>query len=58
MNQSRKPLDETLTFQKRTPGATYRLQLNREFTFAQATEILEYLRALGITDWSGQRPAD
>ncbi len=34
----------------RVPGATYRLQLNREFTFAQATAILEYLHRLGITD--------
>lgn len=34
----------------RVPGATYRLQLNHEFTFAQATAILDYLRSLGITD--------
>jgi (1->4)-alpha-D-glucan 1-alpha-D-glucosylmutase len=34
----------------RLPGATYRVQLNREFTFAQATEILPYLKELGITD--------
>ncbi|HSN68879.1 MAG TPA: alpha-amylase family glycosyl hydrolase, partial [Thermoanaerobaculia bacterium] len=34
----------------RVPGATYRLQMNREFTFAQATAILEYLQRLGITD--------
>jgi (1->4)-alpha-D-glucan 1-alpha-D-glucosylmutase len=31
------------------PLATYRLQLNREFTFAQATEIVPYLAALGIS---------
>jgi (1->4)-alpha-D-glucan 1-alpha-D-glucosylmutase len=34
----------------RVPGATYRLQLNHEFTFVQATAILDYLRNLGITD--------
>ncbi len=31
------------------PLATYRLQLNREFTFQQATEIVPYLSALGIS---------
>src|ERR1700678_4060848 len=31
------------------PRATYRLQLNREFTFVQATEIVPYLSALGIS---------
>jgi (1->4)-alpha-D-glucan 1-alpha-D-glucosylmutase len=31
------------------PLATYRLQLNREFTFAQATAIIPYLSALGIS---------
>ena len=35
---------------KRIPGATYRLQFNRDFTFAQAREIARYLRELGITD--------
>ncbi|HVR44892.1 MAG TPA: malto-oligosyltrehalose synthase [Thermoanaerobaculia bacterium] len=34
----------------RVPGSTYRLQMHREFTFAHATEILDYLDALGITD--------
>ena len=33
----------------RTPRATYRLQLNREFTFVQATEIVPYLAQLGIS---------
>jgi (1->4)-alpha-D-glucan 1-alpha-D-glucosylmutase len=32
-----------------TPIATYRLQLNRDFTFAQATAIVPYLSALGIS---------
>jgi (1->4)-alpha-D-glucan 1-alpha-D-glucosylmutase len=31
------------------PLATYRLQLNRDFTFRQATEIAPYLSALGIS---------
>src|SRR5215471_20743825 len=31
------------------PLATYRLQLNRDFTFAQATAIVPYLSALGIS---------
>jgi (1->4)-alpha-D-glucan 1-alpha-D-glucosylmutase len=31
------------------PLSTYRLQFNRNFTFAQATEILPYLAALGIS---------
>lgn len=31
------------------PRATYRLQFNREFTFAQARQIVPYLSALGIS---------
>jgi len=31
------------------PVATYRLQFNRDFTFAKATEIIPYLAALGIS---------
>ena len=41
----------------RTPGepayvpcATYRLQLNKSFTFRQAAEVVDYLHDLGITD--------
>lgn len=34
----------------RIPSATYRLQFNKDFTFAQATEIVPYLKALGISD--------
>jgi (1->4)-alpha-D-glucan 1-alpha-D-glucosylmutase len=33
-----------------TPAATYRIQLNRWFTFQQAAEIVEYLDELGISD--------
>src|ERR1051325_3704235 len=38
---------------QRIPGATYRLQFNRDFTFAQAREIAGYLHELGITDCYG-----
>jgi (1->4)-alpha-D-glucan 1-alpha-D-glucosylmutase len=31
------------------PRATYRLQLNRDFTFAHATELVPYLAALGVS---------
>src|SRR5256714_4328840 len=34
----------------RIPTCTYRLQFNRWFTFAQAREILPYLRKLGVSD--------
>ncbi len=34
----------------RIPVCTYRLQLNRQFTFNQAREITPYLRSLGVSD--------
>ena len=34
----------------RIPGATYRLQFNKSFTFRQALEQIPYLADLGITD--------
>jgi (1->4)-alpha-D-glucan 1-alpha-D-glucosylmutase len=34
----------------RIPSSTYRLQFNRQFTFAQARALVPYLHALGITD--------
>ncbi|HEY3242042.1 MAG TPA: malto-oligosyltrehalose synthase [Phycisphaerae bacterium] len=34
----------------RVPNATYRLQLHREFGFAQARTLVPYLRRLGISD--------
>lgn len=34
----------------RIPSATYRLQLNRDFRFSDATKILDYLNDLGISD--------
>ena len=33
----------------RIPRATYRLQLNRDFTFADATRLVPYLAALGVS---------
>jgi (1->4)-alpha-D-glucan 1-alpha-D-glucosylmutase len=35
--------------ESKIPRATYRLQLNRDFTFTQATAIVPYLSALGIS---------
>jgi (1->4)-alpha-D-glucan 1-alpha-D-glucosylmutase len=34
----------------RIPTATYRLQLHKDFGFARVREIIDYLRALGISD--------
>jgi len=34
----------------RIPGGTYRLQLHREFTFKDATALIDYLHDLGISD--------
>ncbi|HXM13495.1 MAG TPA: malto-oligosyltrehalose synthase [Terriglobales bacterium] len=38
-----------MTSASHIPRATYRLQLNQEFTFAHATAIVPYLSALGIS---------
>jgi len=35
---------------KRLPSATYRVQLNQDFRFADAVKILDYLHELGISD--------
>src|SRR3569833_692416 len=35
---------------RRIPGATYRVLLTKDFTFKQATELVEYWHKLGITD--------
>ncbi len=37
--------------QARIPVSTYRLQFNREFTFAEARALADYFRELGITDY-------
>ena len=34
----------------RIPGCTYRLQLNKSFNFRDATAVVDYLDALGVTD--------
>jgi (1->4)-alpha-D-glucan 1-alpha-D-glucosylmutase len=34
----------------RIPGATYRFQFHREFPLTKATEVVDYLSELGITD--------
>lgn len=36
--------------QARIPTATYRVQFNRQFTFASARQIIAYLHELGISD--------
>ena len=33
------------------PRATYRVQFNHLFNFAQATELVDYFDHLGITDY-------
>ncbi len=51
MRQER-PRTRTAPVQKRRlriPLATYRLQLNRNFTFAQSMQLVPYLAALGIS---------
>ena len=35
---------------ERVPGATYRLQLRRDFGFLRAAELVPYLASLGVTD--------
>lgn len=46
---NRAPDNRTVTA-RLLPGATYRLQFNRNFTFADARAIVPYLARLGITD--------
>jgi len=36
----------------RTPNSTYRLQFNQSFTFGSAHAIVDYLHALGISDYA------
>lgn len=42
--------DRLTEIHARIPSATYRLQFNNQFTFQQATELVEYLFQLGISD--------
>jgi len=41
---------DSLELTRRIPVSTYRLQLDRRFTFAAAREVVPYLAALGISD--------
>ena len=41
----------SLTIAQRIPVATYRLQLRREFPFAEATKLVPYAAALGVSDF-------
>ena len=34
----------------RIPGCSYRLQFNKDFNFRDATALVDYLDALGVTD--------
>ncbi len=43
-------MSSSSTAQPRIPSATYRVQMHKGFTFAQAREIVPYLHALGISD--------
>jgi len=36
--------------ERRTPSATYRLQMNKDFTFRHLTALVEYFHLLGISD--------
>ena len=42
--------NQTTTTQAHLPSATYRLQLNSQFTFKQAAELVNYLNELGVSD--------
>ena len=41
---------EKLKEHAHVPTATYRLQFNKEFTFKQAQEVVDYFARLGISD--------
>jgi len=43
-------MDQEAKSKAKVPSATYRLQFNRQFTFAAAREIIGYLHDLGISD--------
>jgi (1->4)-alpha-D-glucan 1-alpha-D-glucosylmutase len=42
--------DSSIPMPNTTPLSTYRIQFNREFTFADAAGIVPYLHDLGVTD--------
>src|SRR5262245_30953832 len=49
MNPPAHPVRPAVEAAWKAPGATYRLQFNAAFGFAQAAAILPFLRRLGIT---------
>jgi (1->4)-alpha-D-glucan 1-alpha-D-glucosylmutase len=48
--ESSRAIANQLLAKRRAPAATYRLQLNGNFTFADATALVPYLHDLGISD--------
>ncbi len=48
-NEPLRLFQETLATRKEFPESTYRLQLNREFTFSNAHGVIPYLADLGIS---------
>src|SRR5262249_54057345 len=48
--RARAALVERARASRRVPDATYRLQLNRDFTFRDAGAIVPYLHELGVSD--------
>ena len=49
VNEPLSLFQETLATRKEFPASTYRLQLNRDFTFSKARAIISYLSDLGIS---------
>lgn len=49
-NQEIASLLEAYARNRHTPCATYRIQINADFTFADAQRILAYIRDLGVSD--------
>ncbi len=49
INEPLSLFQESLSTRKEFPRSTYRLQLNREFTFSKARSIISYLADLGIS---------
>ncbi|MGV9188796.1 malto-oligosyltrehalose synthase [Arcanobacterium canis] len=50
MNENSRHHTHVPSVGKRIPTTSYRLQLNSDFTFAQAQEIIPYLSSLGVSD--------
>ena len=50
-NEMRECVERVLHTDARVPVSTYRAQMHKEFTFAQAEAVLGYLKKLGIGDF-------